>query len=125
MINGNVSREHKLSITYSTIAAWITIVPAVWFIAKPVMTAAVAEELKEQIKQQMQKEVRPLSASFAVMLRRSIRELRREITALEFQMQEAREGRGSWTLEDAQNLADLRVELRSNEEALRALETDR
>ena len=120
-----VSREHKLSITYSTIAAWITIVPAVWFMAKPVMTAAVAEELKEQIKQQMQEEVRPLSASFAVMLRRSIRELRREIIALEFQMQEAREGRGSWTLEDAQNLADLRVELRSNEEALRALETER
>lgn len=120
-----VSKESKLSITYSTIAAWITIVPAVWFMAKPVMTAAVAEELKEQIKQQMQEEVRPLSASFAVMLRRSIRELRREIIALEFQMQEAREGRGSWTLEDAQNLADLRVELRSNEEALRALETER
>lgn len=49
-----VSKEHKLSITYSTIAAWITIVPAVWPMAKPVMTASVAEELKEQIRQQIQ-----------------------------------------------------------------------
>lgn len=110
-----VSKEQTLSIGYSTLLAWITIIPIVWILSKPFVVDAVAHDLGDQI----QKETKPLSDAFRVLLARDISDIRRQITAMEFQRERDPAG---WTLENAQELSRLRTTLRTHEAALRALE---
>ena len=110
-----LSKEQGISIGYSTVLAWITIIPAVWFLAKPLIVDAVADDLGSRI----QKETKPLGDAFKLLLQRDITEMRRQITAMEFQREQ---NLSNWTLEDAQELSRLRNALRAHERALSALE---
>jgi len=110
-----VSKEQGISIGYSTVLAWITIVPAVWFVSKPFVLDAVAQDLSGHIK----RETKPLTDAFKVLLQRDIAELRRQITAMEYTRDQ---DLASWSLEEAQELNRLRLTLRGHERALEALE---
>lgn len=110
------SKEISLSTLASTVSSLVVLVPVLWFIGKPLITTALAEDIKDVVKQ----EVAPINAAFTVLLNRDINNLRRQIAALRFKQSQ---GEG-WTADDARLLADLQIELDALEAAKEELNSD-
>ncbi len=94
---------------------YATLVPIFWFVVQPILVEALAVDIKKTV----QKEVEPLSSAFIVLLRNNITDTHRKIARLEFRRDSPPPG--DWTAQDSEELVDLRIELSSNEQALRAL----
>lgn len=97
-------------------------VPILWFFGQPILVSAVSTAMAEDIDEQIKANVAPLNAAFVVLVRKEIRELRKEIAAMEFRRDEP--PMDDWTTEDATYLVDLRIELSDQEMALIALQDD-
>lgn len=102
-------KEISLSTFVSFVASLTVLVPTLWFIGKPVIATALAEDFK----QVAQKENAPIKSAFSVLLMRDINSLRRDIAGLKFRQTQA----DNWTADDATYLADLEIELDSLREA--------
>lgn len=113
--------EHGKSISISTLASTVSsllvLVPVLWFVGKPLITEALAEDFKKIAQEQAE----PVKNAFSVLLTRDINNLRREIAGLKFrQRNEADE----WTEDDAAYLAELEIELESLQDAREELDTE-
>ena len=113
--------EHGKSISLSTLASTVSsllvLVPVLWFVGKPVLTEALAEDFKQIAAD----EAEPVKNAFTVLLTRDINNLRREIAGLRFRQ---RNNGDEWTEEDAAYLAELEIELESLQDAREQLETE-
>ena len=107
-------KEISLSTLASTVSSLVVLVPVLWFIGKPLISEALAEDIKDVVKQEGQ----PIRAAFVVLLDRDINNLKRQIAALRFKQSQGEE----WTADDARLLADLQIELDALEEAKEGLE---
>ena len=105
-------------ISFSTFVSFMgslaVLMPVLWFVGKPVITTALAEDFK----QVAQEENAPIKSAFSVLLMRDINSLRREVAGLKFRQTQAED----WTADDATYLADLEIELDSLREAKKQLD---
>lgn len=112
-----LNREQGLNIGIGTIASFVAVMSVVWVLVKPAITDAVAQELRSQIqktvKDVVNDEVSPLGRAFAMSLRQDIRELRGDVTDLEFRKASAErtDSDVEWTVEDARELSRKRGQL--------------
>lgn len=115
-------KRHGVSISLATLISWITLAPAFWFLAKPVLTNAVSEAVADDIKTQVKSEVKPLINAYKVILESQINQLRVEIRLLELKRKRSdRDPNITWTTEDVRVLEDKEIELENLQRALGAL----
>ncbi len=114
-----VTQRHGITFALSTFGSVVSIIGIFWFLLKPFVVEAVAEELKGKIKQIVASELQPTNAAFAVVLRGQIRAVRQQIASLEFRKERDLQ---TWTARDNQDLATARADLLASEAALSALQ---
>jgi hypothetical protein len=110
---GKITKEQGIRIGINQIITYATLVPILWFIGQPILVRAMAQDIKTSV----QKEVAPLNAAFSRILQRDVNRVRKEIAALKYRQRQI----DDWTAEDAQDLADLQIELESLRSAMAAL----
>ena len=116
LIMSNFQEQSKV-IGVQTLVTWIPLVPILWFVVQPILVTSVSEAMAEDIQQTVKQSVEPVNNAFQVLLILNINEIRKEIAALEFRQRAA----DDWTAEDADNLADLNIELEALRDALETL----
>lgn len=115
-MNITKAREESLTISLAAIVAWIPLIPLFWFVLKPLLINSVTEAIGGEIRETVQEEVAPMSNAFVVLLRRDTAALRRRIAQMEYKKDhEETEG---WTMQDAKQLVDLRLQLEASQKAL-------
>ena len=110
----STGKDISLSTLVSLAGSLTVLVPVLWFIGRPVIATALAEDFKEIAQQ----EAAPIKSAFSVLLMRDINSLRREVAGLKFRQTQA----DDWTEDDAAYLADLEIELDSLREAKEQLD---
>lgn len=111
-----IMKRHGISISIATVATWISIVPAFWFLVKPVLVSSVSAAVTDDIREQVESQVRPLNSAFKVILKNQIDRLRIDISILQ-----SRQDSGEWTAEDARLLEEKKIELDDLQAAYREL----
>lgn len=111
------SKQVSLTTLASTVSSLVVLVPVLWFIGKPIIATALAEDFKQIAKEQAE----PVQNAFSVLLTREINNLRREVAALKFRQ---RNNGDEWTAEDAAYLEELEIELESLRDAREELQKE-
>jgi len=111
------AKSISLSTLASTVSSLVVLVPVLWFIGKPLITEALADDMKQVV----QTESVPIKGAFTVLLDRDINKLRKEIAALRFRQRQGQD----WTAEDAEYLADLEIEIEALREAKEELKKEK
>ena len=78
------AREVSISTIFSTVASLAVVIPVLWYVGKPLISEALAEDFKDIAQQQAQ----PIKSAFAVLLTRDINSLRKEIAGLKFRQRQ-------------------------------------
>lgn len=111
----------KKEITISTIASFIVsmaaIIPILWFVGKPLISNALAEDIQKTV----QTEIKPLNNAFIALMRKDVSQLRKQIAAMEYRRDNPPDD--DWTQEDAERLVELREELEATQSAIAALKS--
>lgn len=110
------AREVSISTIFSTVASLAVVIPILWYVGKPLISDALAEDFKEIAQAQAQ----PIKSAFSVLLTRDINSLRKEIAALKFRQRQDTD----WVEDDAEYLTDLEIELEALQEARAELKTE-
>lgn len=110
-------KEAGIRIGVNQIVTYAGLVPIFWFILQPILVDALAEEMQESIEQTVAKQVDPINSAFVALLQRDINATKKEIAALKFRQRNDED----WTVDDAEYLADLEIQLAALEEAKEAL----
>jgi hypothetical protein len=110
------AREVSVSTIFSTVASLAVLIPVLWYVGKPLISNALAEDFKQIAQDQAQ----PIKSAFSVLLTRDINSLRKEIAALKFRQRQDTD----WESEDAEYLTDLQIELEALQEARAELKTE-
>ncbi len=113
-------KEGGIRIGVNQIVTYATLIPIFWFVAQPILVDALAEEMQQSIEQTVSKQVEPINDAFVALLQRDINATKKEIAALRFRQRQDED----WTVEDAEYLADLEIQLAALEEAKEALLAD-
>lgn len=113
-------KEAGIRIGVNQIITYAGLVPIFWFIIQPVLVDALAEEMQQTIEQTVAKQVDPINSAFVALLQRDINATKKDIAALKFRQRQDED----WTVEDAEYLADLDIQLAALEEAKAALQVD-
>jgi len=113
-------KERGIRIGVNQIVTYATLVPIFWFIAQPILVKALAEEMNQTIEQTVSKQVEPINDAFVALLQRDINATKKDIAALKFRQRQDED----WTVDDAEYLADLEIQLAALEEAKEALVAD-
>ncbi len=110
------AREVSISTIFSTVASLAVVIPVLWYVGKPLISEALAEDFKQIAQEQAQ----PIRSAFSVLLTRDINSLRKEIAALKFRQRQDED----WTEDDAEYLADLQIEVEALAEAKEQLKDE-
>ena len=110
-------KEAGIRIGVNQIITYAGLVPIFWFIIQPVLVDALAEEMQQTIEQTVAKQVDPINDAFVALLQRDINATKKDIAALKFRQRQDED----WTVDDAEYLADLDIQLAALEEAKKAL----
>jgi hypothetical protein len=113
-------KEAGIRIGVNQIITYAGLVPIFWFIIQPILVSALAEEMQQSIEQTVAKQVDPINSAFVALLQRDINATKKDIAALKFRQRQNED----WTVDDAEYLADLEIQLAALEEAKAALEED-
>ena len=113
-------KEAGIRIGVNQIITYAGLVPIFWFIIQPVLVDALAEEMQQSIEQTVAKQVDPINSAFVALLQRDINATKKDIAALKFRQRQD----DDWTVDDAEYLADLEIQLAALEEAKAALVAD-
>lgn len=110
-----ITTDLKKSISLSTLASLVVILPATWLVLKPLIAVSLAEDIKATV----HREIKPLNSAFVVLLQSNITSIRHRIATLEYRRDQPPEG--DYTENDANELVTLKMELSSSVVALEAL----
>lgn len=113
-------KEAGIRIGVNQIITYAGLVPIFWFIIQPILVNALAEEMQQSIEQTVAKQVDPINSAFVALLQRDINATKKDIAALKFRQRQDED----WTVDDAEYLADLEIQLAALEEAKAALVAD-
>lgn len=110
-------KEAGIRIGVNQLVTYASLVPIFWFIIQPILVSALAEEMQQSIEQTVAKQVDPINSAFVALLQRDINATKKDIAALKFRQRQDED----WTVDDAEYLADLEIQLAALEEAKEAL----
>ena len=110
-------KEAGIRIGVNQIVTYAGLVPIFWFVLQPIIVDALAEEMQQSIEQTVSRQVEPINDAFVALLQRDINSTKKEIAALRFRQRQDED----WTVDDAEYLADLEIQLAALEEAKAAL----
>ena len=113
-------KEAGIRIGVNQLVTYASLVPIFWFIIQPILVSALAEEMQESIKQTVASQVDPINNAFVALLQRDINATKREMAALKFRQRQD----DDWTVDDAEYLADLEIQLDALEMAKAELLAD-
>lgn len=113
-------KEAGIRIGVNQIVTYAGLVPIFWFILQPILVSALAEEMQQTIQDTVATQVDPINSAFVALLQRDINATKKEIAALRFRQRQDED----WTVDDADYLADLEIQLAALEEAKAALQAD-
>ena len=103
------AKDISISTFLSSVTSLAVVIPILWYIGKPLISEALAEDFKQIAQDNSQ----PIKSAFSVLLTRDINALRKEIAGLKFLQRQGED----WTADDAEYLADLEIELEALKEA--------
>ncbi len=116
-IDTRLTKEHGYRMSLTVLLGYLPLIPVFWFLVKPVLISAVSTAVASDIQYEVQKQVAPINQAFVALTKQNISSLRKEIAREEF-----RKAAGvDWTVEDAEDLVELREDLEAAREALAAL----
>jgi hypothetical protein len=110
-------KEAGIRIGVNQIVTYAGLVPIFWFILQPIIVDALAEEMQQSIEDTVASQVEPINDAFVALLQRDINATKKDIAALKFRQRNDED----WTVDDAEYLADLEIQLAALEEAKEAL----
>ena len=110
-------KEAGIRIGVNQLVTYASLVPIFWFIIQPILVSALAEEMQQSIEQTVAKQVDPINSAFVALLQRDINATKKDMAALRFRQRQDED----WTVDDAEYLADLDIQLAALEEAKKAL----
>jgi hypothetical protein len=117
-----LTREQGFNISLSAIVSLIVVGSSAWMIARPVITHAVADELKtemrDEIQSTVQDEVAPIKTAQVILLEQQVVQSQRQIAQLE-RIRAA--DPSTWSAQQANELVDARAQLEAQQRALSAL----
>ncbi len=113
-------KEAGIRIGVNQLVTYASLVPIFWFIIQPILVSALAEEMQESIKQTVASQVDPINNAFVALLQRDINATKKEMAALRFRQRQD----DNWTVDDAEYLADLEIQLDALEMAKAELLAD-
>jgi hypothetical protein len=117
-----LTKDQTVSVSLSAIVSLITVGAVVWAGAKPLVTKAVAGEIKDEMRQEIkstvQSEVEPIKVAQTVLLEQQVLQTQKMIAQLE-RLRAA--DPTQWTAQQANDLVDLRSQLEAQQSALFAL----
>jgi len=113
-------KEAGIRIGVNQLVTYASLVPIFWFIIQPILVSALAEEMQESIKQTVASQVDPINNAFVALLQRDINATKKEMAALRFRQRQD----DNWTVDDAEYLADLEIQLEALEMAKAELLAD-
>ncbi len=116
MAKAAIKENWGIRIGVNQVITYATLVPIFWFIGQPILVQALADDIKQTV----QTEIVPLNNAFVALLQRDINSIRVEIAAEEYRQRMDED----WDIEDAKDLANLKVELNALEQAKDALEAE-
>lgn len=99
-------KNHGIS---SLVLTWLPLIPIFFFIAKPLIVDALAEDLTSSVQQQ----VAPIKGAFITLIDREIRDLTFQVSKMEF----AKENDEEWNAFNEQELTNLKLALAEAKEA--------
>lgn len=105
-------KQHGINISISTIATLIPVLGFLWLFIQPALVDAVASDLDEVIEAKQA----PVQSAFKALLSSEIAKLRKEIARLEHYQNDP-----NWNEDDAEYLAELKIELDALKEAYQEL----
>ena len=106
-------------ISVSMLGTLTVLVPAFWFLAKPILVSSISTAMAANVQAQIKQEVAPLNIAFTAIIRKEVTRLKKEIASMEWRRDNPPDD--DWTEEDATNLVDRKEELVGQEAALDAL----
>lgn len=112
-------KRHFISMAASTVAMLGVILPAGWFLVKPVLMASVSTAMATDIQEAVQTEIQPIKTGVEAIIQSNINRIRRQISTLEHRRDTDPE---RWTSEDAGHLTDLKIDLDGQKRALAAVQ---
>jgi hypothetical protein len=117
-----LTKDQTFSVSLSAVVSLIAVSAFLWAIAKPVITDAVAGELKDdmraEIQETVQREVAPIMTAQMVLLEQQVVQTQKQIAQLE-RIRAA--NTVEWTAQQANELVDARAQLEAQQRALSAL----
>ena len=105
-----VTKEGVITVSLGTLATMVVALGTSYSTAR----AVIAQEITEQIK----KEIKPALDAFEVTINQSARNLQRTIVTLEFKRDNCTPKPNCWTVYDAEDLSNARLDLKAALEAL-------
>lgn len=115
-----IVRRHGLTALIGALGALIPVGTIFWFLVEPRLISIISVAVADDIKTQVQQEIRPLNESFKVLLKQDILDLKKDIANKEYRRDNPPEG--DWTVLDAQRLVEDYAQLASLETALKELQ---
>ena len=109
-------KDRTIHVSISTILTLIPVVTAVWFVGKPILVSQISDAMGAEFEETIEEKTAPVENAFKALLRSEITKLRKEIAKLR-----THEGDEDWTEDDAEYLAELRIELEALQEAYNEL----
>ena len=101
-------KQQGINISLSTVATLIPVLAFLWLFIQPALVDAVADDLDEMIEAKQ----KPVQLAFKTLLRSEINELKKQIARMEVHSED-----DDWTEDDAELLAELKIELEAMQEA--------
>lgn len=111
------TKEQVSRFSLLTLVSWLPLLAILWTLGRPFIADAVAAELSQDFDDKIAAQTAPIKGAFSVLILQDIADRRRAIADAEFR----RDNDDDWTADDAQDLVNLRLELESLQQALRAL----
>jgi len=109
-------KERGIRIGINQLVTYAILVPVFWFILQPLLLNAMAEDIKAIVSDQ----TAPINNAFVALLQRDIDSTKREIATMEFRESNDE----TWTVKDAEDLAEREIDLAALEEAKAALQVN-
>ncbi len=110
-------KAHGINVSLSTVATIVALVPAFWFIGKPILVAQISTAMAAEFEDVIETKQAPVENAFRVLLQTEITKLRKEIAALRYRQRNGED----WDELDAEYLAELEIELEALQQAYEEL----
>jgi hypothetical protein len=117
-----LTKDQTFSVSLSALVSLIMVSSFAWLIAKPLIAEAVAGEIKEEMRDEIQStvqaEVAPIKTAQVILLEQQVVQTQKQIAQLE-RIRAA--SPAQWSAQQANELVDARAQLESQQRALSAL----